>query len=367
MSATSVPVGNSDLRHLGKPGLLARVQTLAFPLIINFWPVLLFVSQKAFVIPAVLLNGLGDSAYRRDLFLATLISAAGVIVYAFQAGNSYDQSHLIGFLLFAWSMPVINYGVRNDQNNLLLFLTYFTIFNSVMGFYLLVFDVDLYGLRGLNRIVGTDGQTHRVYFESASLAAVILLSAFRRRLIQLVAFLIVAGFVIFVARSVVIVLLLGLNLALPHVLRRSLAVKIAVVIAVMAALTVLYLYLPVLRPDVDLSLQVKQFQLDLILSSLNGDWLGWGWGSYYPELATDPDQPYQVEMQMPMLLLQLGPVAFAAILGVTLAIFLSAARRPEMGLARFAVYALIGFNNPWLFVPSWFLTCQLLFRYDDED
>ncbi len=367
MNAPNSRVNASLLPRTDAPRLAASLRILTFPLLTNLWPLLLFVSQKVFVIPALILVGFGDQAYRRDLVFAALISFCGILVYILQYYNPYDQAHLIGFLLFVWSMPIINHAIRFDNEELRRILTYLTLFNAAMGFFLLVSNVDLYGLRGLNRIVGSDALTHRIYFESSSLAAVILLQAFRPRWLRIIALVAVSAFVVLLARSVVVVVLLGLNLSLPYILRSSLAIKVTIALLACVAFTLFYIYLPVLRPDVDLSFRVKQYQLDLILGGLGNSLSGWGWGAFYPELASDPEQPYQIEMQLPMLLLQLGPVALVAIIGLTLALFLSATKRPVWGLARYGVYLLIGFNNPWLFVPSWFLTCQLLFRYDNED
>lgn len=339
---------------------------LAFPLSTNLWPLLLFASQKAFVLPGLILAGHGDAGYRRDLWLAALISFVGLLVYFTQFGNSYDQAHLLGFLLFVWSMPLINLATRHDSILLRRGLTYLTLFNAIMGFYLLIANVDLYGLRGLNKVEGADGVTYRVYFESASLAATVLLTTFRNRWVQLAALVVVAASVIFVAKSVVVIALLGLNLSLPYLLRSPLPLKVIAGLAVFAAAVLLYTYLPIIRPDIDLSLRVKQYQLDIILSLLPDNWSAWGWGFYLPQLATDRDQPYQIEMQLPMLMLQLGPIALLGVLALTLALFMSAAEQRARGFARFTIYVLIGFNNPWLFVPSWFLTCQLLFREDPK-
>lgn len=160
--------------------------------------------------------------------------------------------------------------------------------------------------------------------------------------------------------------LLALNLVLPYILRSRPMIKFLAVVAALTMAVALYVYLPVVRPDIYLSLQAKQFQLEVILSLMRDNWSGWGWGSYLPQLATDREQPYQIEMQLPMLMLQVGPIALAAILIMILGLFQSAADKSITGYARFAVYLLIGFNNPWLFVPSWYLTCQLLFRDDAE-
>ncbi|OJU15570.1 MAG: hypothetical protein BGN95_18195 [Sphingomonas sp. 66-10] len=288
------------------------------------------------------------------------------MVYFFQYGNPYDQTHLLGFIFFVWSMPLINHAVRYDSLLLRRVLTYLTLFNALMGFYLLVSSVDLYGLRGLNRVEGSDGITYRIYFEASSLAAVFLLSSFRNRWVRLAALGAVAIFVVFVAKSVVIMALLGLNLALPYLLRSRPHIKVGAAIIAVTAIILLYNYLPIIRPDMDLSLRAKQFQFNIIMGLLPDNWSGLGWGFYMPQLSSDPEQPYQVEMQLPMLMLQLGPIALLTILLLILSLFLSVSGWTLKGFARFAVYVLIGYNNPWLFVPSWFLTCQLLFRDDDE-
>jgi hypothetical protein len=363
------PTLANDAHSSEKPagiGIIKSVRILAYPLLTNFWPALLFVSQKAFVVPGLLLVGVGDSAYRRDLMLSLVISLVSIFTYLGQYPNPYAEDHLIGFLIFAWGMPAINHAIRTDQKRLRLFLTYFTIFNAILGFFFLVSDIDLSQFRGLNKVVGKDGVVGRVYFESSSLAAVFLLSTFRRKWMKAASFILISAFVVFVARSVVVMMLLFVNLALPYVLRSSLVIKIMSVISSGIALLLIYIYLPVLRPDVDLSLNAKQFQLDLIFGSMGNGLSGWGWGAFFPELATDPTQPYQIEMQLPMLILQIGVVPFALIALLILAMIFSATDKSLAAFARFSVYLLIGFNNPWLFLPSWFLTCQLLFRYDDE-
>lgn len=341
-----------------------RIQT--FPLLVNVWPLLLFVSQKVFVLPGLALVGLGDAAYRRDLMIAAGMTLVGVLVYLGQFPNFFDQAHLLGFISFVLSMPLVNYATRYNPTQLRRWLTYLTLFNVAMSIYILVSNIDLYGFRGLNRIEGTDGVTSRIYFESSSLAAVFLLSTFRRRVLNIMTLVAVFVFVVFFARSAVVMALLGLNLILPYILRSPAPIKIGATIAAVVVAVLIYIYLPVIRPDIGLSLASKQFQLDVIISLMPDNWTGWGWGSYLPPLATDKDQPYQIEMQLPMLMLQVGPIALIGILVLTLSLFMSAAEEKARGYARFIIYALIGFNNPWLFVPSWYLTCQLLFR-DERD
>lgn len=363
MSATELSSGFQDRPAAVDWNWLSRTRAFALPLATNVWPLLLFVSQKVFVIPALVLVGLGDGAYRRDLLIAFFASILGLLVYLTQFGNPYDQIHYIGFLLFIWSVPVINHAVRLDASTLRRALTYLTLFNIAMGFFLLVTEIDLYGLRGLNRVVGTDGATHRVYFESSSLAAVVLATTFRRRFLQVLVILATLAFLIFVARSIAVIALLALNLMLPSLLRSSPATKVIVFFIGAAFACSLYLYVPILRPDIELSLRAKQFQFDVIIGFIDG-WTGLGWGAFLPALANDPEQPYQIEMQLPMLLLQLGPIVLAAIAGLIWMHFANCTQKQWLAATRFLIFMALGFNNPWLFLPSWFLTCQLLFRYD---
>lgn len=355
-------IGRSICAGSSRSSFWETARIFIFPLLTNTWPFLLFVSQKAFVVPGLLLVGTGDEKYRRDLTIAIGLLVVGFLVYVTQFGNGYDQAHFVGYVLFVLAMPLVNHGVRFDAHILRKLLTYLTLFNVLMSIYLLIFNVDLYGFRGLNRIEGTDGVTYRVYFESSSLAAVMLLTAFRNRWLQIATFFAVAFFVVLIAKSAVVMVLLALNLIAPYILRSPPHVKALAGVLVLMLAIFLIIYLPVIRPDIGLSLSAKQLQLQVILSLIPDSWNGWGWGAYIPYLSTDRDQPYQIEMQLPMLMLQLGPIATVVILLLTLALFISAADHSLRGYARFCTYALIGFNNPWLFLPSWYLTCQLLFR-----
>jgi hypothetical protein len=283
------------------------------------------------------------------------------MVYLNQPYNSFRDVHFFGFLLFVWSMPPLNYAIRLDTRRLLVCLSYFTLFNVLLGIYFLYFNVNLQDFRGLNRIETSDGYTTRLFFESASLAAVFLASGFRRKIVRIATLFLVVAFVVLITRSFVIMLLLGLNLSWPYLARGSAPFKALVAAAVLALGYLAYRYLIGLRPDLYLSLYAKQYQLTVILSWQEG-WLGWGWGAFIPQLATDIDQPYQIEMQLPMLLLQLGPLGLGTILIFTLMLFFSASENLALALGRFAIYCMIGFNNPWLLLPSWYLTCQLLFR-----
>jgi hypothetical protein len=362
----NAPTVGPVVRNDGKLNLenLQIWRVLWFAFTINFWPVLLYLSQKAFVPIALIANGWGDRTYRKDVVFSLAITLIGLYTYLNQPYNQFQNAHIIGFILFVWSMPIINYATRKELKILLGGLSYLTLLNALLGLYFLVFDVDLLDFRGINRIESNDGYTERLFFEAVSLAALFQPSAFPK-LVRWIALGAVVAFVVVVAKSVVVVLLLGINLGFPYFARGSSFTKASVVIVGAVGLYILYIYLPTLRPDIYLSLIAKQTQFDVLLSFRSFDVAPWGWGSFVPELANSIDQPYQIEMQLPMLLLQLGGPALAFIMGfVTLLIF-SNAERKSLGLARAIIYFAIGFNNPWLFVPSWYLTTQLLFRSTD--
>lgn len=177
--------------------LWRSVRIHAFPLLTNIWPLLLLVSQKVFVLPSLALVGVGDAAYRRDIMIAASITLIGVLVYLEQFPNFFDQAHLLGFIPFVLSMPLVNYATRYNPTQLRRWLTYLTLFNVALSVYILVSNIDLYGFRGLNRIESTDGVTNRIYFESSSLAAVFLLSTFHNRVLRLVTLAAVLMYVVF--------------------------------------------------------------------------------------------------------------------------------------------------------------------------
>ena len=367
MNSPNLTLAQSAMPQSARPTVLGLIRALIFPLSLNFWPLLLFLSQKAFVIPALFIINFGDRAYRRDVMICSVGSVVGLLVFVTQYPTPYDGRHFTGFILFIWAIPPINFAIRNHQVGLYRYLTILTIFNALFGILLLVTNVDLYGLRGLNKIVGTDGETQRVYFESSSLAAVIMLKYFRQNWLKAAILLLTSFYVIFIARSVAVAILLGVNLLYPYIARSAAPVKVIVAVIGAAMAIALYIYIPILRPDFRLSVEAKQFQLDIILNLLEDNSTGWGWGSFFPQLANDPEQPYQIELQLPMLALQLGPLPLLLIMGSIMMTFLFSTSRSIFAVARFLVYALIGFNNPWILIPSWYLTCQLLFRTDNHD
>jgi hypothetical protein len=121
----------------------------------------------------------------------------------------------------------------------------------------------------------------------------------------------------------------------------------------------------VARPDFALSVGIKLVQLQTILTYPTPLLTGHGWGYVIDSIVNSPDQPYQVEMQLPMLVLQAGSLLVLAYAAGMLSLFRSVSGSWSATWLRFGTYFLIGFANPWLLLPSWYLTVALMYRQFD--
>lgn len=333
-----------------------------FPVLLNAWPVLLLVSQKALVPIGLLFAGTGTAPYRRDVALAASMAMAALVWFGLQRGNQYAVPHLVGYVLFVAAVPLINLAVRSDSSRLLRLLAMFSVFNALLAFVFYFLEVDLSGFRGLNRIIGDDDQAHRVYFESTSLVAIFAVSAFRGKWRRIVATLLVLAYAVFLAKSVFVLALFAINNILPRILRRSWLQQLAVLFSLAAILIIGPIAVAVLRPDVGLSLGIKLLQWERIWLHSVSIWWGSGWGYVIEEIVNSESQPYQIEMQLPMLIKQIGVIGVGIYAAGMWWFVRSASHSAAACWLRWLAYIAIGFNNPWLFMPSWYLTAILLFR-----
>src|SRR5436309_1733847 len=157
-----------------------RRRELVFPLLLNTWPVLLLISQKALLPVGLLLNGAGTRTYRRELLIAVAMLTGGAAILILQRPNEYALNHYVGYGLFVLSVPLINLASRGAKHQLLRGLAILSVVNCVLAFVAYFVEIDLSGFRGLNRIIGQDYDTHRVFFETTSLLAVFSPSYIRR-------------------------------------------------------------------------------------------------------------------------------------------------------------------------------------------
>ena len=335
---------------------------LLFPAVLNFWPLLLLVSQKAFVPLGMLLVGLGTRPYRNNLLVAGALVGLAALTLTIQRPNDHAVGHWIGYVLFVLAVPIINEAVRKDADRLLHWLAVLSVLNAVLALCFYALAIDLSAFRGLNRVIGDDDLTHRVYFESTSLIAIFAVAGFRQRWVRVAATLVVLGYAVLLAKSVFVLALWALNHVVPAIARGNWMQRMASTLAIAVLAIIGPVVVAALRPDVALSIGIKVLQIETIMSEGAHSLWGAGWGFVIDEIVTSPEQPYQVEMQLPMMYTQLGALGVSAhALGLWLLVR-SASRTAGIAALRWAAYIAIGFNNPWLLVPSWYLTSILLFR-----
>lgn len=333
---------------------------LVFSLLLNTWPVLLFVSQKTLVPIGYLFVGKGDLRYQTDVFRAFALGVFSSLVLVFQVENEYGYQHFGAYLVFLFSIPLINFAVRRDKGRLLRILAIFSVINSLMGILIYFLNIDLSAYRGLN-FSDSDGIANRVYFESTSLIAVFSLAAIRGKLRRLVATMLVFIYAILLAKSIFVIALYLINKLLPLLFKSRFHHK-AIVFAVCALAAILGPALvEYLRADVFLSLGIKALQFASIMQDTSASFFGRGWGYVQESIVNSVEQPYQVEMQLPMLVQQTG-IFHVLVFATTVWFFLrSISDSSTITWCRWFIYLLIGFNNPWLFIPSWYLTAALMF------
>lgn len=342
-------------------------RALAFPFLLHFWPLLLIMSQKALMPLGLLLVGSGDKHFRRDLLIAIAMLIFGALTLLLQQTNEFAVSHYMGYALFVLSVPLINYAAANDRPNLIKGLAILSLLNSLMAIVVYFSTIDLSIFRGLNRIVGDDGETHRVYYETTSLLAVLSLQFIRSKSLRYACIAVLAFYALFLAKSVFVILLILLNIYLHRLLQGTLLRRITTIVIIVFTAIIGPIIVAVLREDVTLSLGIKLFQFNEILEDPSSIIFGSGWGYIIESIVNSPDQEYQVEMQLPMLFRQIG---WFGVLSYVTGMFLlirSASTNLSVATLRWLTYLAIGFNNPWLFLPSWYMTACLMHSQFDKN
>ncbi|WP_199553926.1 hypothetical protein [Sandaracinobacteroides hominis] len=342
---------------------LASSLAVLFPALLNSWPLLLLVSQKAFVPIGLATLDYGSRPVQRDLMVTAVVLLACLLLMLLQPANPFALAHFAGFALFLLAVPAINHAVRQERPLLFTVIALTSLINASLAILFSVLEVDLSALRGLNRVINKFGVTDRVFYETTSLLAVFSLSFLRPKWLALIGYVIVGYYAIFLAKSVFVILLYAVNLLIPPIVMRSrLSLKFVLLGAAVAGLVAGVANIILFRPDIAMSLGVKFLQLQFILAEPTPLLLGGGWGHVIEAIVNDPDQPYQVEMQLPMLIVQAGLLLFLAIT-VAIGFLLASISTSRVAAAlRILIFFVVGFNNPWLFIPSWYLTVALMFH-----
>lgn len=334
-----------------------------FPLLLHVWPLLLLMSQKTLTpLGLVLVSaGGGTKRFHRDMLVAVVMIGVGAFMLLFQSPNEYAVAHYTGYALFVLSVPLVNAAVVQDRIQLIKGLALLSVFNSLMALIVYFLAIDLSAFRGLNRIIGDDGATHRVYYETASLLAVFSAQSIRRKALRWLCIAIVAAYALLLARSVFVILLFLINRYLYRVFQGSRLQRIMTVLIILMIGIVGPIITLLLRSDLELSLGIKLLQFNEILEDASPAMSGSGWGYVIDAIINSPDQAYQVEMQLPMLFRQIGWAGMSAYTAGMFLLIRSVSGSLGCAVLRWLTYLVIGFNNPWLLIPSWYMTVCLMY------
>jgi len=240
-------------------------------------------------------------------------------------------------------------------------------FISLLLLYFVYFlEINLDSYRGLNFIRGLDGKVDRFFVETSALFLVSDFGMFRIRMLKYLFWILTFVYFVFIAKITLLAILFGLFYAWRVLRKRSILTSFIFFVGLIYALFS-GSYKLLLREDLVLSMLFKYEQLRSIVASYNADNIlfGEGFGFYLSDFATDPTQPYQIEMQLPMLILQIGLINVSFLLLGFYKLFQSFLNdRAFLGVLLFWV---VGFVNPWLFLPVWYIAISFYsyrFFYD---
>jgi len=259
------------------------------------------------------------------------------------------------------ALPAINAAIKEDRTRTLTVIAWLSLLNSALAYVFYFLETDLSTFRGLNRVVDFEGTTARVFFETTSLIAAFTLQGFRSTAMKIIAALVVFTYALLLAKSIFVILLIVINYAAPPVLAQPFRKKLLYLGGSAIAMLTVFVFLFALRADFALSVGVKLIQWQEITNDISWNWIGAGWGDVIDGIANNDDQPYQVEMQLPMLVHQAG-IPFTVLFAITMFFQLRTLKSGIIAWARTLTYLIIGFSNPWLFIPSWYLTAALMFE-----
>jgi hypothetical protein len=220
--------------------------------------------------------------------------------------------------------------------------------------------IDLSDFRGLNFIVGNDGEIHRVFIETTSLFIISKYNVFKSKLLRYFFLFLTISYIFYLNKSVFIILLFIIH-NYNNLLKSKTTTFSLILVTFILLITTPINFNSFLRADLYLSIAFKINQLESIISSfdLRTFFFGKGYGYYINDYVTDFKQPYQIESQLPMLFLQLGIFLSTLFIAFIYSAFKSLNQR--LLIFRTIIFLAIGLINPWLLLPSWFITSCYLF------
>lgn len=329
----------------------------------SLWPIFLIFSQKVLIT----LKFFEIFRYQSKIRCRGLIVSGGLLwifllfIFLNSTDNKFAINHLISFSLFLFFM--VMFGIESTFSSMIRFnIKWITRINlivliSIIGIYHL--KIDLSNFRGLNFITGKDNSIHRFFIETSSL---MVISNFRTRnkLFNLVLVSLTTYYFLALNKSLVLIALLVFQIIQQYnIYRRKITLFLFTIISVLIIFVAPSI---IFRADLILSLTFKLNQILGIFHKINFSnlLLGEGLGFFLPEFATDFQQPYQIENQLPMLLIQIGLIGLILFISFVYNFFQTTI--PEHKFKSLAIYLMIGLINPWLFLPTWLITSTYFFK-----
>jgi len=297
--------------------------------------------------------------------LVALTIIGGLVVMFYQKPTEYMWAHFFGFVGFALSVVLINIAVIAQREKAHRLISILGLVNSALAISVYALQLDLGTLRGLNIIADEFGDATRMFIETASLLAVCSLGFVKRPIFRYVGTLVVLGYLVFLAKSLFVLFLYVLNRYADRILRGGVARRVVAVFTVTLIVLLVSLEVLVYRSDIALSVGLKLLQLQTVTDYLDRPLAGYGWGYVIDAVASKTEQPYQVEMQLPMLVVQTGLPFVLLFVGALLLAIRRTSASWRTAWMRWITFVAAGFVNPWLLLPSWYLTAVLM--YDNLD
>jgi hypothetical protein len=337
------------------------------------WPVFLLISQKYLLIYDIIF-GTRRKVFNRGVILAACMFVGSLllsILTLFLEYNSFSLSHFVGYFVFLiYSLVLGSYlASRSELPALHVILTRLNVISLSLLFVIYFLELDLTRFRGLNFIRGNDGEVHRFFVETSALFLMSNFEVIRNKLFRLLFWIATFCYFVFVAK-ITLLILLFIILYMWKWFRLRPGITLILVVGALVVVFLSGYHVYFIREDLILSILYKIDQFKFVVSNYSTEHLifGSGFGYYLSEFVTDYSQPYQIEMQLPMLILQIGLLNVVLIILGFYFLFNSIAVQGGAGFGLFLFIA-IGFINPWMFLPVWFISVcfYTILLFDDKD
>ena len=332
------------------------------------WPIFLFVSQKLLILIQVFnvrLNSYRRISFIGALFCFLMVIFMSLITLNFGSFNNYSIRHFISFTIFLIYALLIAgvLTIERHSNHMLRLISLINFISLVAIHFIYFYEIELPGNRGLNFIRGTDNEIHRFYVETSPIFLISRFGVIKNRFLKIIFIGLTLSYFFWISKTTFLTVLFLLQLVYRyHKYFRLYHFGAGVMaLAILTAVGGLK-WSSFFRADLLFSIFFKLEQLSAIVGKigLNNVFFGEGFGFYIKNFATDLEQPYQLEMQLPMLILQLGMInCLMLVLGI---FFLFKSVRVTKPLLATGLFFSVGIINPWLFLPVWLISSIYFFK-----